>query len=515
MGFRTKVVLAGVLCLVTLAAVMFALYVQDSRTAVQKQYVEKARSVVLTVESTREEMASKWKSGIFSADQLREWAAAGRLDKVLQAVPVVTAWHAAMAKAEEGGYQFRVPKFHPRNPKNTPDEVESRVLKMFESGTATEHWEIDKAANAIRYFRPIRLTDECLLCHGDPAQAATLWGNDQGLDPTGGKMENWKAGEVHGAFEVVQSLAAADQALAATLWRGTGIVALLVGLSAVVLYLVVQRVVVRNLIGPVQQIAAELDEGAEQVHEASAQVAGAANMLAQGASDQAAALQQASSSLEQVASMSRDNARSAEDVNRLSSAARETAQGCDRTMQRLGGAMTAINESAGAIHKIIKVIEEIAFQTNLLALNAAVEAARAGDHGKGFAVVAQEVRSLAQRAAQAAGETTGLIETSVARAREGGQVATEVASGMSSIVTHVTQVSDLVGNISTASRDQAEAVDQLNKAVAQLNTVTQQNASASEESASASQQLSAQAESVRTTVTRLMKVAGVRARGRD
>jgi methyl-accepting chemotaxis protein len=505
-------VLAGVLSLLALAGIMFWLYAKDSRATVQKHYIEKARSIVLAVESMREEMASKWKAGIFTPEQMRAWAQEGQLDKILHAIPVVSAWRAAMAKSKEVGYEFRVPRFHPRNPKNTPDEVEGRVLKMFAETGTPEHYEIDPALNAIRYFRPIRLTDDCLMCHGDPATSMTVWGNDRGVDPTGVRLENWKTGEVHGAFEVVQPLAEADQALATTMWRGTGIVAMLVGLSAVALFLVVTRVVMRNVIRPVQGIAGKLDEGAEQVNEASAQVANASSMLAQGASDQAAALEEASGSLTQVASMSQENAKSAADVNRLSRDACDTAQSCDQTMHRLSGAMVAINDSAGAIRKIIKVIEEIAFQTNLLALNAAVEAARAGEQGKGFAVVAQEVRSLAQRAAQATGETTALIETSVERAREGSEVSTEVTSAMSLIVTGVTQVSDLVGGISKASTDQAEAVDQLNKAITQLNSATQQNASASEESASASEELSAQAETVRNTVVELMRVAGIKRR---
>ena len=508
MDFRLKIVFAGVALLTVMAGVLFAAYATEARAAVQQQYVEKARSVILTAESTREEMANKWKSGIFSAEQLRQWVNDKAMDKVLGAVPVVTAWRAAMAKAKEGGYEFRVPKFEPRNPKNTPDEIEARVLKQFEAGGLDEYYEVDATANALRYFRPIRLTEECLLCHGAPATSQALWGNDQGRDPTGGPMENWKAGEVHGMFEIVQSLAPADQAITAALWRGTGVVAAMLLGSALALYLVVTRVVVRNLIAPVRRIAGTLDEGAGQVHEAAGQVADAANMLAQGASSQAASLEEASGSLEQVASMSRANAKNASGVHELSQQARATAQSCDQTMLRLGAAMTAINESAAAIQKIIKVIEEIAFQTNLLALNAAVEAARAGDHGKGFAVVAQEVRSLAQRAAQAARETTGLIEAAVTRAHEGGEVATEVTSAMSSIVGHVTQVSDLVGHIMTASNDQAEAVTQLNKAVGQLNSVTQENASASEESASASEQLSAQSECVRQTVNDLVRTVG-------
>ena len=186
----------------------------------------------------------------------------------------------------------------------------------------------------------------------------------------------------------------------------------------------------------------------------------------------------------------------------------------DQTMKRLDLAMTAINESSGQISKIIKVIEEIAFQTNLLALNAAVEAARAGEHGKGFAVVADEVRNLAQRAAKAAGETTGLIENSVNKAKEGTEVASGVGTALAAIVGDVTKVTDLIDGISKAGEEQAQGVDQVNSAVSQMDRVTQQNAAGAEESASASEQLSAQANTVKGVVNELaVLILGSRASG--
>ena len=204
MGLRKKIVLMGAVQLVAVAGILLGVYYFEAKDKVRQQYVEKARAIILTTESTREEMGKKWEVGIFTQEQLGEWAKQGDLDKILASVPVVTAWRAAMAKADEGGYEFRVPKFDPRNPKNEPDQLEARVLRLFEKEGLKEYYEIDESINAIRYFRPIRLTEECMLCHGDPARSADLWGNDDGLDPTGVRMENWKVGEVHGAFEVVQ-----------------------------------------------------------------------------------------------------------------------------------------------------------------------------------------------------------------------------------------------------------------------------------------------------------------------
>ncbi len=153
MSLSTKILLAAAVPLLVLGILLSIVYDRSAKQQVEQQYVEKARSIVLSAESMREEMASKWKQGIFSAGSLREWADAGQNEKILAAVPVVTAWKAAMMKATEGGYEVRVPKFQPRNPANEPDVVEARVLKMFETTDATEHYEIDTAKNAVGTVR--------------------------------------------------------------------------------------------------------------------------------------------------------------------------------------------------------------------------------------------------------------------------------------------------------------------------------------------------------------------------
>ncbi len=278
---------------------------------------------------------------------------------------------------------------------------------------------------------------------------------------------------------------------------------LFASIGAVVLVFLLSWSITRSITKPINRIIVGLNEGVDQVNDAAAQVSSASQQSAEGASEQASSLEETSSALEQMAAITRTNAENAKQANELSTQARDAAQAGDKTMHQLNDAMTGINDSSGKISKIIKVIEEIAFQTNLLALNAAVEAARAGEHGKGFAVVADEVRNLAQRAAQAARETTGLIEDSTSKANEGTNVASEVGKALGAIVGDVTQVSELVDGIAKASDEQAQGVDQVNTAVSQMDKVTQQNAAGAEESASASEQLAAQAQALKGMVNEL------------
>ena len=262
-----------------------------------------------------------------------------------------------------------------------------------------------------------------------------------------------------------------------------------IGALAAVLAVLVALLTTRSITKPVSRVVVQLNEGAEQVNEAATQVAASAQELAAGNSEQASSLQETSSALEQMSAMTRANAENAHKANALASQARQNADASDQTMTQLNAAMAAINDSAGKIGKIIKVIEEIAFQTNLLALNAAVEAARAGEHGKGFAVVAEEVRNLAQRSAGAAKDTTELIEDAVTRAKEGTGVADAAGKALQGIAIDIKQVSDLLSGITTGSNEQAQGVEQINLAVSQMDKVTQQNAAGSEESASAAEEL--------------------------
>ena len=216
--------------------------------------------------------------------------------------------------------------------------------------------------------------------------------------------------------------------------------------------------------------------------------------LSQGATEQASSIEELTASIEQVSTQTKINAENASKANGMAEQAKNYAVTGNEQMKEMLKAMDEINESSNNINKIIKVIDDIAFQTNILALNAAVEAARAGQHGKGFAVVAEEVRTLAGRSANAAKETTALIEDSIKKSGEGTRIAKETAEALAKIFNEVNAVSGLVGDINNASNEQAAAIAQINQGIMQVSQVVQENSATSEESAAASEELSGQAE---------------------
>ena len=276
-----------------------------------------------------------------------------------------------------------------------------------------------------------------------------------------------------------------------------------------------------------KNLLTDLTGNANQLASASEQISASSQSLSEATSEQAASIEETSSTMEEMASMTKQNADNAKEATSLAKQCNDsvekgnravvgTVENGNRAVIEMAGAMNEISDSSGKIADIIKIIEGIAFQTNLLALNAAVEAARAGEHGRGFAVVAEEVRNLAQKSSAAAKDITTLITDSVKKAETGKELVDKTKGVLSSavqqvkdvfsgVVEQVQKVVQLVNEISVASEEQANGIDQIGKTVQQMDQVTQQNAANAEQTAAASEELTAQAQALNDLVDKVAR----------
>jgi methyl-accepting chemotaxis protein len=250
----------------------------------------------------------------------------------------------------------------------------------------------------------------------------------------------------------------------------------------------------------IKKVFSDIVLSANHVAASTQQVASGSQIIAQGATEQASAIQELNATIEEIAAQIKRTTAMANEANSLSISAKRDAASGNEKMKALQAAMDDINQSSESISSIIKVIEDIAFQTNILALNAAVEAARAGSAGKGFAVVAEEVKNLAQKSADAAKDTNGLIKGSVDKVNSGRSIANQTAEALENILQSTEKTAALVGQIDGASREQELGISQVNSGIEQLSDVVQSNSATAEESAAASEELSKSAETLRSLV---------------
>ncbi|MGQ9688723.1 MAG: methyl-accepting chemotaxis protein [Desulfobaccales bacterium] len=283
---------------------------------------------------------------------------------------------------------------------------------------------------------------------------------------------------------------------------GTGI------LVALGLGILIAGYLIRHFTKTLNQVISGLGEGSAQVAAASLQVSSASQSLAAGASQQAASLEQTTSSLEELAATVKQNSLHCEQCNQLVLETHEKTREVHKSIRATKDFMETISKCGDSIKKIIKNIDEIAFQTNLLALNAAVEAARAGQAGAGFAVVADEVRALAMRAAEAAKTTNDLIGETAQQIELGTAQIQETLTKFYAMGESAKKVNSLVGEIASASKEQAQGIQVLNQAMTEIDRVVQQNAANAEESASAATQLQAHSERLREVVRELSLLVG-------
>ena len=526
-----RIILIFMVFMLVITAVSLYIYSHNLHKEVVDAEIRTARKLILVAESVRTQMADQWAKGIYTTDMLKQWAQIKdpdeRLAKILSVVPVVTSWQVIREQSESGKFSLRTPRVGARNKQNEPDAQELGALEFFATHpNEVEYYVVDEENDRIRYFRPVRLVQQCMICHGDPATSAGVWGNTEGKDVLGYRMEGKKVGELHGAFEILASLQESNAAISRSVLM-FGLLALL-GLCviAIVLYMVVAHILVKpfteiilnlqsigggdltsrlraegktefawlshsfnGFVKQIQKIIRELRDHGDHVSAATDQLATIVSEAEMGARDQQGETVLVANSMGEMAASVQDVAQSAA---RAAEAARDVevrARGGQDVVEKT---VKAINELAvevehaaqviqeleadsNSIDRILQVIKDISDQTNLLALNAAIEAARAGEQGRGFAVVADEVRSLSSRTQQSTVEIKRTIEQLQAKSQQAMMVmqqsrnkakdSVEQASAAGQALEDITQMIATISDQNTQIASAAEQQSAVSEAI--------------------------------------------------
>lgn len=411
---KQRILAVGVLIPGVLALILATIYYKDCHDRAIESCLTRANAVCDLAEANRHYVKGQWDRGVFERSQLKEWADQGRLKEVMSTVPIVASMHSLADGARNGDFEFRVPAINPRNPKNTPDAFQSEALSQLQDTGAEQLVKINDLSNTAHVFRPVRLDQSCLMCHGDPKTSQELWGRADGKDVTGFAMEGMKEGDLVGAFEIVHSLSPADQAATVALSKGA---------AAVLIVLLIGALASGAVLRSIQK---------EQVQRAVGIGTTVGNEVADDTAAIAGAIEELSANVRHIAESATNASSDARNVVSLVASTNQQSEALDACSREIGS--------------VVQIIESIAEQTNLLALNATIEAARAGDAGKGFAVVAGEVKNLAQQTADATGTITTQIES--------------IQSTSARLLSDVRQVQQIISTIDSSQEAIAGAVNQ-------------------------------------------------------